>query len=72
MSVRCVLSEYQERGVYLHVMEDGTTEVEELAMARVHDVERSPAVIPHKLAGDHFRCRLAFEGEVFRRRGLVD
>ena len=58
-------------GVYLHVMKYSTTEVEELAMARVHVVERSPAVIPDKLAGDHFRCRLAFEGDVFRRSVLV-
>ena len=35
---------------YLHVMEDGTAEVEELAVARVHDVERSPPVVPHKPA----------------------
>ena len=35
---------------YLHVMEDGTAEVEELAVARVHDVKRPPPVVPHKPA----------------------
>ena len=71
VSTVCSVGVPRERGVYLHVMEDGTTKMEELAMARVHDVERSPAVIPYIFASDNFGGRLAFGREMVRRSVLV-
>ena len=51
---------------YLHVVEDRPAKVKELAVARVHDVERTPTVIPNKFAEHNLGRCLVLVDEMFR------